>query len=205
MSWLHEPAAEGHLREACTHFSAVPSARTATEACDRYFRGFNRLWNAHAIHQGEPDRADIPAFIAMLCSLPEEVRASVLRSDAVSRLADLSPPVLDHHRLKKHGYRPGATLEDKLLKKATEQHQELRRALTVFKCTADETTSRKGMKRLAEFLFVVRSNIAHGEKTPYGTDLEKTRRDEEVSAAARSVLALLQRTLLVRDCNDGAA
>jgi hypothetical protein len=45
---------------------------------------------------------------------------------------------------------------------------------------ADATTDGV-LKRLAEFLFVVRSNIAHGEKIPYGRHLDKARRDEEVS------------------------
>jgi gamma-glutamylcyclotransferase (GGCT)/AIG2-like uncharacterized protein YtfP len=38
---------------------------------------------------------------------------------------------------------------------------------------------------------VVRSNIAHGEKTPYGPDLEKARRDEEVCTLVVPVQQLI--------------
>jgi gamma-glutamylcyclotransferase (GGCT)/AIG2-like uncharacterized protein YtfP len=45
-------------------------------------------------------------------------------------------------------------------------------------------------------LYVVRSNIAHGEKTPYGPDLAKTKRDEQVSTVVVPVQLMLFDMLL---------
>jgi hypothetical protein len=49
------------------------------------------------------------------------------------------------------------------------------------------------MKRLAELLYVVRSNNAHGEKTPYGPDIEKLKQDEMVC----SIIIPIQLALLM--------
>jgi gamma-glutamylcyclotransferase (GGCT)/AIG2-like uncharacterized protein YtfP len=57
-------------------------------------------------------------------------------------------------------------------------------------------TSDGVLKKLAEFLFVVRSNIAHGEKTPYGPDLARGRRDEDVSRVVTPVQQVIVDLLL---------
>ncbi len=54
------------------------------------------------------------------------------------------------------------------------------------------------LKRTADLLYVVRSNLAHGEKTAFGPDLTKRERDEAVCRIIVPVQALLVDLLL--DC-----
>ena len=186
----------GHyLNQALAHINAArdASGSSATRTCQLYFLALNNLWNAHAQHSGEPRRSDTPAFIALLKELapdPDEF----LRDPRLERLVAFTPEVLDHHTLKSRGYRPGQALDDPLRRDATEKHQKLRNAHS--RWAQDGADADRLLKKLAEFLYVIRSNIAHGEKTPYGPDLEKARRDEAVSEATCPILDLILDRLL---------
>jgi len=122
----------------------------------------------------------------------------LLGGKALEDLAGLTPEVLDHFVLKSHGYRPGQEISDPLRRDATEKHRKLRNAYDRLLKQEPDTTAESVLKKLAEFLFVVRSNIAHGEKTPYGPDREKARRDEDVSKVVIPVQELVIDLLLDR-------
>lgn len=111
------------------------------------------------------------------------------RSDFLG-LAQVTPEILDHFVLKSRGHRTGQPTSDGLRHDATERHRKFRAAHGGFLAGDNSMTARGVLKMLAELLFVVRSNIAHGEKTPCGPDLEKVRRDEQASAVASQVLTL---------------
>lgn len=63
-----------------------------------------------------------------------------------------------------------------------------------------DEVSERVIKRLAELLYVVRSNIAHGEKIPYGPDLAKKARDEQVCVSVIPLQQLLFDMLLGQPC-----
>ena len=190
----------GHLDQALAHINAARDApaSSATRTCELYFLALNKLWNAHALHAGDPARADTPAFIALLRELSLDGDEFLLDS-RLERLVAFTPEVLDHQTLKSRGYRPGQVLDDPLRRDATEKHRKLRNAH--LRWVQDGADADRLLKKLAEFLYVIRSNIAHGEKTPYGPDLEKTRRDEAVSQTTRPTLDLiLDRLLALPSC-----
>ncbi len=185
MAWWQNSDFRGHLDEVLTHVNEATDAAkasAATRTCELYFHALNKLWNAFAQHDGEPGRADTPSFISLLKTVPEHPRSNLLKSAVLKNLVDLTPDVMDHFVLKSRGYRPGEEITAPLSRDATEKHRKVRNALGAFIEEKAESNSDGVLKKLAEFLFVVRSNIAHGEKTPYGPDLDKARRDEEVSA-----------------------
>ena len=184
MAWWQNADFAGDLNELLSHVNEATDASKAapaTRICELYFHALNKLWNAFAQQQGEPGRADTPALIALLRSTSECARSILLKSRVLNNLVDLTPEVLDHSVLKSRSYRPGQAITDPLRRDATEKHRKLRNAHRSFLEQKPDATTDSVLKKLAEFLFVVRSNIAHGEKTPYGPNLEKARRDEDVS------------------------
>ncbi len=182
MLWWQALDFSGHVNGVLAHLNearGIEGSATATRICELHFHALNRLWNARSQHEGEPARADTPAFIALVQSIHAEDLTRILRKHVSRALATLEPSVMDHHTLKSRGYRPGVKVSDADRRAATEKHRELQKAHDRWSREEDIPTI---PKKLAEFLFVVRSNIAHGEKTPYGPDFEKARRDEEVSS-----------------------
>ncbi len=185
MTWWQNSDFRTYLDEVLTHVNEATGASIASSAmhlCELYFKALNKLWNAFAQHEGEPGRADTPSFILLLQSLSEDSRSFLLQSGVLKNLVDLTPEVLDHFVLKSRGYRPGHEITKPLRRDATEKHRKLHNALSAFLAAKPDATADSALKKLAKFLYVVRSNIAHGEKTPYGPDLDKAKRDEEVSA-----------------------
>jgi gamma-glutamylcyclotransferase (GGCT)/AIG2-like uncharacterized protein YtfP len=189
--WQKSQELIGHVNEALMHINAARDesvSSSATKICELYFHALNKLWNAHAQHSCEPARADTPAFIALLKELA--VGHDDLLSDSrLEGLVALTPQVLNHSTLKSAGYRPAQVLDDRLRRDATEEHRKLQNAYS--RWVQDKADTAGVLKKLAEFLYVIRSNIAHGEKTPYGPDLEKIRRDEMVSKATFPLLELI--------------
>lgn len=194
MTWWQRPDFRGHLDEVLTHVNeATDGAKAfpATRTCELYFHALNKLWNAFAQYEGEAGRADTPSFISLLKNMPGDSRSYLLQSAILKNLVDFTPDVMDHFVLKSRGYRPGQEITAPLRRDATEKHRKLRNAHGALIQHDSESAANGVLKKLAEFLFVVRSNIAHGEKTPYGPDLDKARRDEEVSALVVAVQKII--------------
>jgi hypothetical protein len=185
MAWWQNSDFQDHVDEVLTHINEAADtsqAARATRTCELFFHALNKLWNAFALHDGKPGRADTPSFISLLQSLSEDSRSILLKSTVLKKLVDLTPEVMDHFVLNSRGYRSGQEITPPLMRDATEKHRKLQNALSALIAEKPEATADGVLKKLAEFLFVVRSNIAHGEKAPYGRDLHKARRDEKVSA-----------------------
>lgn len=112
--------------------------------------------------------------------LHPEARRTFLRSPELQALVEYKPQIMDHKTLTLGKYRPGMPIEPKLRKEASEEH---RKRVTGYLGLADNGNREiedRVLNRAAELLYIVRSNIAHGEKTRYGPDLEKRERDEQV-------------------------
>jgi gamma-glutamylcyclotransferase (GGCT)/AIG2-like uncharacterized protein YtfP len=186
--WQQARAHIGHVNQALSHINAArdtSASSSATRTCELYFHALNRLWNSHAQHSNDTRRADTPAFIALVQTLLG-THDALLRDQRIQSLAVFTPEVLDHSTLNARGYRPGRRIGERDRRDATERHRNLRSALS--RWMEDGSDAGRVLKKLAEFLYVIRSNIAHGEKTPYGPDLEKARRDEDVSSVATPAL-----------------
>lgn len=203
MAWWQNPDFQDQLDDVITHVNEATDssqAAPATRICELYFHALNKLWNAFALHEGKPGRADTPSFISLLQSLSEDSRPILLESRALKSLVDLTPEVMDHFVLNSSGYRSGQEITAPLRHDATEKHRKLRNAHGTFLAEKSEPSADSLLKKLSEFLFVVRSNIAHGEKAPYGRDLDKAKRDEEVCALVVPVQKVFIDLLFDRPC-----
>lgn len=103
---------------------------------------------------------------------------------------------MNHDTLTKNGYRPGQ-ITPNLKKKASKEHQKLIAAYSELSGQRNNKEFEdRVLKRVAELVYIIRSNIAHGEKTPYGPDLEKAKRDEEVCTSIVPIQFILFDMLL---------
>ena len=149
------------------------------------FEGLNKIQTDWLLDQPPQQQGEIAAFTGMIL---EGTRSAgphdFLRSQEIKSLIALDPQIMNHDTLRRGRYKPDVEIPTALLKSATEEHRKLVSAFRQLEesGTSEEVADRV-LKRLALLLYIVRSNIAHGEKTPYGPDLKKMNRDEAVCAA----------------------
>lgn len=197
MKWWQSDPLSGHILEALIHInraSDVIDFATKTDICKLYFNALNKLQIEFNQVRGTTHQGEIKSFKELIMNgFPKEWRNTFVKSKVLANLVDLEPNILDHSTLKKYNYRPGQSIDHTLEKKASEKHKKLNNAYRDYSTTPSLEIQVRVMKRMAELLYVVRSNIAHGEKTPYGPDLEKVKRDEMVC----SLIIPIQFTLLM--------
>lgn len=199
--WWRDPSLRGYIIGVLSHLNHAMEISTfalSTNVCRSQFDALNRLWEAYTQHEGANPRADTPSFISLLKSLAEDSRSTLFTSSELANLIALTPEVMDHSKLKEHGYKLDVEPSDSLRHKATEQHRKLRDTYLALKRGESSVTYDHVLKKLAQFLYVIRSNIAHGEKTPYGPNLAKAKRDEQVSNLAVPVQKLIIYLILDR-------
>ncbi len=197
--WNHEPLRE--LSSIVSHINNASAQSDHVESCSAGFSAFNLLWtqlyrfqrrNGHLkpehVEQGRGDTASFEELLRVTLAPDEKTR--LLQSNAVKRLAALALRVMSHDILRREDYDPSA-IPDRLRERASEKHSELAHAFEKWCKQQTPQSAEKAIKKLADLLFVIRSNIAHGEKTPDGPDLEKATRDQKVCQAARPVMAAI--------------
>lgn len=143
----------------------------------------------------ESDQAmgEVKAFQTMILKgLDSEGHINLLDSKEIVDIVSFEPQIMNHDTLRRHRYRPDQEIEPLLVKKASEEHRKVVRAYNSYTSQHNDELKKCVIKRISELLYVVRSNIAHGEKTPYGPDLKKKERDEQVC----KVIMPFQRLLL---------
>jgi gamma-glutamylcyclotransferase (GGCT)/AIG2-like uncharacterized protein YtfP len=82
--------------------------------------------------------------------------------------------------------------------KASDEHRQLHSAWERFHEGADGSSAEQVVKKVAQLLYVIRNNIAHGEKTMHGPDKQKIERDRLVAVDASAVLDMVLDELLDR-------
>lgn len=198
--WIFESRIYGHVLEAVYHINAAIDCATqqpATTRCEILFRALNKLWSAHFKSAGVADLSDSAALTGLLQSLSPDAREELLSAPCLSALVHLQPRILNHHTLRKLDYDPRKELSPSVAKEAADAHRKLLRDFGASPAGSPEREN-KVLKRLSELLYIVRSNIAHGEKTPYGPDLGKRQRDEEVARYVSPVIELIIDLILDR-------
>jgi hypothetical protein len=159
----------------------------------------NKLWNAFFQHrrrkkqltEGEiaQGRSDSQALRELLLTgMSEEQGSEFCQSENVRRFAELSPPIMNHDTLLREEYDP-FNISEKLQKRASDEHRQLLNAYRRHCSSLDDPALRKTLlKKIGQLVFIVRSNIAHSEKTPRGPDLAKAERDRVVSEITSGVI-----------------
>ena len=124
----------------------------------------------------------------MLHGFDDRQSSELCGSESLRRFAELAPHIMNHNILLRERYDPFNITED-VRKKASVEHRQLLNAFQRFtELPKDQSLREALLKKTATLLYVVRSNIAHSEKTPQGPDLSKSERDQVVSEAASGVI-----------------
>ncbi len=194
------------LNETVYFIKAATSESDPVASCEAYCKALNKLWSGFYTHREEcgeltdteknKGRSDAQEFRELLISgMSPNQQVEWIQCESFRHLSHFEPPVMNHDTLRKENYDPSA-IPVKLRGRASEEHRQL---LNAYKRVAadphDEGLRIRLLKKAAQLLYVVRSNIAHSEKTPKGPDLEKAKRDRSVgrvtAAAIRDLFEIL--------------
>lgn len=191
MNIITSSSSLGHLTEAIYHFNgAMDKIEDGTRYVDisRCLSDcLNKLQMEWVHHNSEFEGREIAAFRGMIYDvIGSDINkySKLLDSTELINLSKFHPLILNHSILKKGGYRPGLSIDSSLEREATKEHYKLNNRLNEFLSNSFEDKTKELVKQvlnqMAQIVYIVRSNIAHGEKTPFGPDLDKRQRDESV-------------------------
>jgi len=197
MNWITTLKSTGHITEAVTHFNkaivGLGAGMSMVEVSRYLFDALNKIQTEWMLSESDQSMGEIKAFQTMILKgLDSKCHSKLLDSEEIGNIVFFEPQIMNHDTLRRHRYRPDQEIEPKLVKKASEEHRKVVNAYNSYKSQPNDEVKERIIKRIAELLYVVRSNIAHGEKTPYGPDLKKKDRDEKVC----KVIMPFQRLLL---------
>jgi hypothetical protein len=171
----------------------------AVDRCGDLSKALNKVWNVYFSHrrqhnqlndtEKEKGRSDSQSLRELLLNgLGDDGAIQLCRAACVRRLAEFTPQILNHDTLLRHRYDPSKITED-LRVEASDEHRQLQRAFQRCSDAPDDSSLREALlKKLAQLIYVVRSNIFHSEKTPRGPDVDKAQRDESVSKIVADVI-----------------
>ncbi len=171
----------GHLQEILAHinYTRTPPIykKKKTELCRYLFDALNKSWTAFNDFQGELGKADIQSFRQLLIGgIPNKYIEKFIESKELQDLVNFEPLIMNHNTLRRRRYRPDKDIEPRIVREATEEHRQLVNAYRSYKENPSDDTKERLLKKTAQLLYIVRSNIAHGEKNPLWSRLEKSRK-----------------------------
>lgn len=164
------------------------SARTASGygnsiVCRILFDALNQAWTAFNDYQGQRGESDSQSIRRLLSEgMPDNYVREFLQSKELEDLVEFEPHIMNHDVLRRRGYRPSQEVDPRLRRKASEEHRRLANAYKQHTYPFSDDAIASLVKKTAALLYVVRSNIAHGEKVALGNPAsEEVKRDDEVS------------------------
>lgn len=171
----------------------------SVDCCSDLFDALNKCWQQFSsISHSSKDLSDIKSLTNLIMEgLSEEQKIQIAQSIELSNLALLEPKVMNHNTLNKKAYDP-SNISDKIRREAQDEHRQLYNAYSRFKNDSKEESIEPLFKKTSQLLYVIRSNIKHGEKTPKGPDLNRSERDRTVCKVVKPLLNLFFETLF--DC-----
>jgi len=179
---VHEWWQVGEARydvEAC--LDKMNESQRENETVSRFsvtLQSLNLLWNLKSRLDNELGRSDSQGFRALLLAIPTARQEELCRSTGIQALAAFAPQILNQDRLRGSSvYRPGQPLTPELRNQASREHRQFKEAVDSWNSVQSGDNKEAVLKKFAALLYVVRSNIAHGEKTIHGPDLTKAQRD----------------------------
>lgn len=190
VEWWQDPQCQGDLTEIVRQLrQAVRAQATGLVGSTHcFFNALNLAQNALAGITSQMQTSEVVRFERLLVDgISLAHREWLAREPAVEYLARFTPLIMDMRMVRDRmpGYPAGATREQipkELVNAATGQHRAL--AATHRAWQAGEVSGDDVLRQLARLLYLVRSNIAHGEKTDDPSDLERWIRDRNVCGVA---------------------
>lgn len=198
--WWSAPELRGELDAVLNLVNAARSHAHLDEekAARKFCDAMNRAWNARARLLADPPESDWPLVKGVVCSLSKAEGLALLRSDELRELASIDPPILNHRTLLRRGLRGSvADIPEEAQREAAEAHLKLRRRLEGLPEAPGASDIQAALVRVADVLYVIRSNLQHGEKFA-SPDPVRIARDRLVSEKAAHVFELFFDLLFVR-------
>jgi hypothetical protein len=194
-----QPEAHHFLNDALAFINASRSNDEAIGRCEELCKALNKTWNAFFQHrrkagtlndnEAKGQRSDNQCFQELILhGLSDQQSSEFCGKESARRFAEFTPRIMNHDTLLRLQHDP-FNITDDVRKKASDEHRQLSNALGRFsKAPNDLSLKEAFLKKIAQLIYVVRSNIAHSEKTPHPPDLEKSERDRLVSEITASVI-----------------
>ena len=182
---MNQSAKRKHLEGAVSHINDARRLKrknaSAVSIANSYFHALNKIQTSipRALAGDGRPVGEVRAFQNMILDCLKD-RPDKMSDECISHLAGLNPMILSHKVLNDELYEPALPIKEDLIKKASSVHRKFRCRLNNFLENEADVSSTSVANTLAELLYIVRSNIAHGEKTPRGPDLNKNKRDNAV-------------------------
>jgi len=160
-----------------------------TVICDTLFKGLTNLqteWSKiNDVQENEIIRESsggVATFIEFILStLKEKERHILLNSKEFRNFVDFTPLILNQKILFRNDYHHKKEIETEIVRNASEKHRKLQNAYKRYKDNKTIENQKMVIKKMADLLVVVRSNITQREKTPFSSYLKKWECDEAVS------------------------
>lgn len=171
--------------------SSVDKCRDLFDALNKIWYDFNRAKNPENIL---PDTTAIENLFTD--GVAEGDQKALCNSTELKTFTQLTPKIMNLDTLRRKNYDP-ENITENLRKKAEDEHNQLVNAYNRY-IENDRSPDFVAplLKKTAQLLYVVRSNIAHGEKTPRGPDFHKVERDEQVCNQTAPLIELFLDLLL---------
>jgi len=208
MNWISRLDSPGHISSAINHYnSSIGILRRSedfpfskVDVSEGLFKSINNIQTGWRIFHKKDNWKEINDFASMIVeTINEDDHIDLLQSEQIKDFIFLEPQIMNHELLGRRGYNPDQEMEPKLAKEARKDHKKLVSAYkTYISDQSDENQKVTVLKKMAILLYIVRSNIAHGEKTIYGPDHGAIERNRIVSEKVIPLQKLLIRFLLDR-------
>ena len=185
MNWISKLNTPGHISQAINNFNNaiddLKNKRSVVEVSRYLFDAMNNVQTELAIFEQNQDWREVQNFQKMfLSSFDDKDLKKLLNSSELNNLISFEPQIMNHDTLRRNNHRPDQEINENLSKKAREVHKKLFNAFAKFLSIHNDETQERVLKKMAELLYIVRSNINHGDKTPYGPDHKQTERNKNV-------------------------
>ncbi len=182
LQWWEELHARYFVEQSLGRLDDGDGEKNSLTRCEAYLDALNLLVTGLRHVESETPDGEEAALKCVLSRTDSGAREILLASAAIKDLRNLEPLILSQHDLNRAHYDPYAEISAELRTKASEVHRKLNSAVDSFKALPGSENGERLLRKIASVLFVVRNNIAHGEKSVRGPDVRKAERDRSVSA-----------------------
>lgn len=185
MNWIGNLKDAGHIAEALSHYNKAESKislnDSAVEISNIFSNALNKIQTEWMITFNYQIIGEVKNFQTMIIeSLDDKAKDLLLKSQELKDLVYLEPKIMSHKTLRENDYRPNIDINPELIEIASNVHKNLKNKYEKYHSENSKISKDSIIGIISRLLYIVRSNIAHGEKTPYGPDLNKIKRDEIV-------------------------
>lgn len=192
-----------HVIEAVNHYNNalddLDKDMPVVACCETLYKALNKLqtaWINDNTHIQRKPQTESKSFIQLIDnSLVGKNRPDFLTKNELINFIELSPPVMNHRILKDANYDP-MNIDPGLAKEASAVHRELKECYLKYTRERNPKYQNDIISKTGNLLYIIRSNIAHGEKTPKGPDLKKMERDIAVSKVSIPLLMYLFKSII---------